>query len=71
MASSGFNILKEERCTNIRWKGLYVDEEADPAIQEGDERIFWCLKTQLNLGPDGKLVDGYECSPGRTCYKAL
>jgi hypothetical protein len=71
MANPGFNILAEERCQNLRWKGLYIDEQSDPAIQQGDERLFWCVKTQLNLGPDGKLVDNYECSPGRDCYKAL
>lgn len=71
MANSAFNILREERCENLRWKGLYIGEESDPAIQQGDERIFWCVKTQLELGPDGKLVDNYECSPGRSCYKPL
>ncbi len=71
MENSGFNIIREERCENLRWKGLFIDEYSDPSIQQGDERIFWCLKTQLNLGPDGKLVDSYECSAGRGCYKAL
>lgn len=71
MASPGFNIIAEERCQNLRWKGLFIDEFSDQAIQQGDERIFWCVKTQLNLGPDGKLVDGYECSACRSCYKPL
>ena len=71
MASPAFNVMQEERCENLRWKGLYIDAESDSAVQRGDERIFWCVKTQFNLGPDGKLVDNYECSPGRGCYKAL
>lgn len=71
MANSAFNVIREERCENLRWKGLYIDEDSDPAIQHGDDRIFWCVKTQLGLGPDGKLVDCYECSAGRGCYKAL
>ena len=71
MENSALNVIREERCVNLRWKGLFIDEASDPAIQGGDERIFWCLKTQLNLGPDGQLVDCYECSPGRNCYKPL
>ena len=71
MTGSASNVLREERCANIRWKGLYIDPETDYAIQQGDERIFWCVKTQLNLGPDGKLVDTYECNPCRGCYKPL
>lgn len=71
MANPAFNVMREERCEHLRWKGLYIDETNDSAVQRGDERIFWCLKTQLGLGPDGKLVDSYECSPGRTCYRAL
>ena len=71
MENSALNIMREERCVNLRWKGLFIDETSDPAIQGGDERIFWCLKTQLNLGPDGQLVDCYECSPCRNCYKPL
>jgi hypothetical protein len=66
-----FDVLQEERCVNLRWKGLYIDPDSDYAIQQGDERIFWCSKTQLNLGPDGKIVDAYECSPGRSCYQPL
>jgi hypothetical protein len=71
MANPALNILREERCEYLRWKGLYIDEAYDPAIQQGDERIFWCLKTQINIGPDGQLVDNYECSPGRACYRPL
>jgi hypothetical protein len=71
MASSEFNVMQEERCVNLRWKGLYIDPQADLALEQGDERIFWCVKTQRNLGPDGNLVDSYECSPGRSCYKPL
>ncbi len=62
-----FNVLPSERCDNLRWKGLYIDDQAST---DGDH-IFWCLKTQLGLGPDGNLVDKYECNPGRACYRPL
>jgi len=71
MGNPALNIIREERCEHLRWKGLYIDATSAPDVQNGDERIFWCLKTQLNLGPDGKLVDNYECSPARGCYRAL
>jgi hypothetical protein len=58
-----------DRCENLRWKGLFVDPNQD-APDSGDH-IYWCLKTQLALGPDGKLVDKYECNPARGCYRAL
>ncbi len=54
---------------NLRWKGLFVDAERDTPT--GSDHIFWCLKTQIVLGPDGQLVDKYECNPGRSCYRAL
>jgi xanthine dehydrogenase YagS FAD-binding subunit len=62
-----FSILAN-RCENLRWKGMFVDQQDSPS--PGDH-IYWCLKTQLALGPDGKLVDKYECSPARDCFRAL
>jgi hypothetical protein len=68
MTNSEFPI-HEERCENLRWKGLLVDSDA--ALASGEGHIFWCMKTQLGLGPDGKVVDNQECNPSRPCYKAL
>ena len=56
----------EDRCQSIRWKGLYLDLESDPA-----DRVYWCQETQQCLGPDGKVVDHYECNETRPCYKEL
>ncbi len=66
MAKPEFKVL-EQRCQNLRWKGLLIDPEANPA---GAEHL-WCVKSQHALGPDGKLVDRYECNPARGCYQAL
>jgi hypothetical protein len=71
MTNSALNVIQQERCENLRWKELFMDQNSDPAPANGAERLFWCLKTQINLGPDGKFVDCYECSPGRSCYKPL
>jgi|YelNatPaOPRAMG01_1025707.scaffolds.fasta_scaffold290642_2 hypothetical protein len=71
MANLEPNIQHTERCENLRWKELFIDPSSDPNPPNGEERLFWCLKTQINLGPDGKFVDCYECSPGRSCYQPL
>lgn len=66
---TGFHVIGGDRCESLRWKGLFVDAERDTPT--GSDHIFWCLKTQIVLGPDGKLVDKYECNAARSCYKAL
>ncbi len=60
-----------DRCENLRWKGLYVNGEEGNSLSGSGDRLFWCVKTQTCLGPDGKLVDDYECSAGRACYRPL
>lgn len=69
MENTGFNIISNDRCENLRWKGLYIDSTQDTPT--GPDHIFWCLKTQVVLGPDGQLVGKYECNAARGCYKAL
>ncbi len=61
--------LDDDRCDLLRWKGMYIEAEWDPNVPHSGDRAFWCLKTQQCLGPDGKLVDDYECNPARPCYK--
>ncbi|HUQ90055.1 MAG TPA: hypothetical protein VM120_00155 [Bryobacteraceae bacterium] len=38
-------------------------------MQHGNDRAFWCHRTQQIMGPDGKVVDDYECNPFRKCYQ--
>jgi hypothetical protein len=64
--NSAFPVMPGERCDNLRWKGLFIGDDAPAA-----DSICWCLKTQIGLGPDGKLVDRYECNPARPCYRPL
>jgi hypothetical protein len=66
---SSLTRIDDDRCDNLRWKGLYIDAEWDESIPHSGDRLFWCHKTQQCLGPDGKLVDDYECNPARKCYK--
>ncbi len=66
---SSLSQIDDDRCDNLRWKGLYIDAEWSETIPHSGDRLFWCHKTQQCLGPDGKLVDDYECNPARGCYK--
>ena len=61
--------IDDDRCEELRWKGMYIEAEWDPTVPHSGDRLFWCHKTQQCLGPDGKLVDDYECNPARKCYK--
>ncbi len=59
------------RCSNLRWKGMFVSAQWDESIPHGGDNLFWCLKTQNCLGPDGQLADGHECTQTRDCFKLL
>jgi hypothetical protein len=63
--------IDDDRCANLRWKGMFIPAEWDPSVQRCNDRAFWCQKTSIVLGPDGKLVDEYECHEGRNCYNPL
>ena len=63
--------MDEDRCAHLRWKGMFIAAEWDPAVQRCNDRAFWCQKTQIPLGPDSQAVDEYECHEGRRCYNAL
>jgi len=71
MERAGLVNIDEDRCANLRWKGMYIPAEWDPTVPHGNDRLFWCHKTQTCLGRDGKLADDYECHEGRECYRAL
>ncbi len=60
-----------DRCEKLRWKGMFTDSVPDPNIQPSNERSFWCQHTFTCLGPDGNIVDDFECSPGRSCFVEL
>lgn len=60
-------------CLNIRHKLMYVDErQAMPGTldDESSTRIYFCTKTQEQLGPDDAPVGSKACVPGRGCHCA-
>ncbi len=63
------NVLNE-RCEFLRWKGLFIDG-GEGVSTTGTAPVYWCLKTQIGIGPDGQLVNAKECQSGRGCYRAL
>ena len=71
MERSGLTIVGQQRCDNLRWKGMLIEAEWDPTVPHSGDRLFWCQHTYNACGPDGKLVDDYECNPSRNCYKPL
>lgn len=71
MERAGLTRPDDDRCDNLRWKGMFIDAMWDPKVPHGNDRAFWCHLTQKCLGPDSQLVDEYECNETRKCYKAL
>ncbi len=57
------------RCEKLRWKGMFTDSPPHPDIQPCNDRAFWCQRTLICIGPDGKAVDDLGCGPGRSCYE--
>ncbi len=58
-------------CLNLRHKLMYVDpRHAQRGMVDinSDTRIYWCAKTQEQLGPDQQPVGPGDCSNGRGCY---
>ena len=48
-------------CQSIRHKLMYVDERhATPGLVDdsSDTRVFFCVRTQESLGPDGEAAKG-------------
>lgn len=59
------------RCAHLRWKGLYIDAGYDPENHYSNDTAMWCQHTFKCVGPDGQVVDDFECSPARACYEQL
>jgi hypothetical protein len=68
---AGLNRIGDDRCQHLRWKGMFIEAEWDPTVPHGNDRAFWCCRTMINIGPDNKVVDEYECNESRKCYDAL
>lgn len=71
MERPGLTNITQDRCQDLRWKGMFIDALWDPTIQHSNDGALWCQHTCNCLGPDGQAVGEYECNPARGCYRAL
>ena len=71
MERAGVTKVSMNRCEKLRWKGMFIEAEWDPTLSPSNDCSYWCQHTYKPLGPDGKAVDEFECSPARACYEAL
>jgi hypothetical protein len=64
-----FDTNRPNMCGYLRWKGMFIWGDRDPAVGPTSDGFFWCQHTQNCLGPDGKLVEPTHCdSAERKCH---
>ncbi|MFO0826761.1 MAG: hypothetical protein U0572_01320 [Phycisphaerales bacterium] len=58
-------------CHHLRHKMMYVDHRQSVrgmVDDSSDTRVYFCIKSQESLGPDGQPVHPSDCTPDRGCY---
>jgi hypothetical protein len=61
-------------CLNLRHKLMYVDDRQKlPGMvdAESSTRIYFCTRTQEQLGPDDEPVNPRQCCDGRACFRCI
>ncbi len=71
MVTSRTKKMSMNRCAYLRWKGMFIQVEVDPEFDQSNDTAMWCHHTYKCVGPDGKIVDDFECNPSRGCYEQL
>jgi hypothetical protein len=64
-------IKLKPTCLHLRHKMMYVDaREQTPGLVDdrSDTRIYFCVKSQESLGPDGESVSPKQCTNSRNCF---
>lgn len=64
-------LRRKTCCTNLRWKGMFIDVEHDPSIPNMRDGLFWCSLTMTCLGPDGRVAAEGDCCDGRRCFERI
>jgi hypothetical protein len=64
-------LVGAHNCHQLRHKGMYVLSVPEPTQFHDpyDATVFWCIKTQKAIGPDGGRVHADLCRAGRDCCK--
>lgn len=64
-------VMLRVACMSLRHKLMYVDDrQSVPGMvdAESSTRIYFCNKTQEQLGPDDAPVNPVGCCAARACY---
>ncbi|MBX3359643.1 MAG: hypothetical protein KF745_14585 [Phycisphaeraceae bacterium] len=64
-------LVLEPTCPHLRHKMMYCDErQSTPGLVDdtSDTRVFFCIKSMDQFGPDGQPVRPRSCQGGRSCY---
>ena len=48
----------------------YRADERPGCLHSSDTMIYWCDRTQDDIGPDEASAAHETCQPQRTCYRA-
>lgn len=69
---SEFDALNmQPACLHLRHKLMWVDSrQSMPGMidDSSDTRIFFCMKSHEQLGPDGEAVGPKRCTSDRPCF---
>ena len=66
-----FERLEHEVCQCLRYKSMFVAMSPDPKVLPTNDNNYWCVLTQMVLGPDDRVVEPAACKPGRSCYYVI
>ena len=69
--TSSNRLTPRTSCSRLRWKGMFVDVEPDPAVPNPRDGFCWCSLTHTCLGPDGQVADETRCAEERGCFEPL
>ncbi len=59
-------------CQHLRHKMMYVDDRQSIrglVDDRSDTRVYFCIKSQDALGPDGEPAHPSDCTASRSCYR--
>ncbi len=62
-------VTRKPLCAAIRAKGFYVFTEEPQPVEDTLTAVFWCVKTQTHIGPDGDAVHRQFCDGTRPCFE--
>lgn len=67
----GVPKVRAPLCRHLRCKGMFVSggRPDEPDMLPYDATIWWCSRTQKQVGPDDQPCHDSECVQGRGCFE--